>query len=165
MATWTALYIDGKNEVWSCAVTKAEQGYVLATTNGARPITFYIPEPSASGGFLAFHNYRLDDAPPGLRACDFIALTNEMYKTLPWPQRPAQSPTPAAVEEDPRLRVAPGATWAEQKQAFYEQQIVEQQRARSKGRIELQNVPPDPRAVASARQNNNYAAAIRRPKR
>jgi hypothetical protein len=163
MATWTAMYVDRKNEVWSCPITKTDRGYMLATANGARPITFYISEPDAAGGFISFHDYRLDSVPPGLRGCDFIQLRNQMYDALPWPQKPVEPPT-VKQEPDGRLHIEPKSgteSSLQQLQRANWERTKAERTSREAARAAAQQTHVDSEKVAAARQINNDFAALR----
>jgi hypothetical protein len=166
---YTAVYVDQENAQWSCPVTKTEQGFMLATAHGARPIDFYLPEPDAAGGFLAFHDYRLDGAPNGLRGCDFTQLVDQMYKALPWPHKPMTAPTPTYVEPDGRLHIEPrqqGESSFRQLQRANAARIEEERQNRLQARTEVQNVAAnrDVADVAAAQELNSQILRQIRPR-
>ncbi len=85
---YIAQYIDYAGNSFSCPVTKSASGWVLATANGLREISFYIDGDDVAGGFTTFHDFRLGDVPRNPRDCNYFKLRNRMYDMLPWPQKP-----------------------------------------------------------------------------
>ena len=64
------------------------------------------------------------------------------------------------------IRVERGSSWVDHKQAFAEQQIAEQRKARKQVRDQVQNVPVNPSnaaRIAAAREHGQQIAAAMRP--
>lgn len=165
---YVAQYVDCAGNSFSAPVTKLPNGqWVLATANGPREISYYIYGNDLAGGYATFRDFRLDDVPKNLRGCDYFELRNQMYKTLPWPQKLPTSPIPQTQPDDTQLHIErlPGeSSFGALQRAYAEQGIAAQRKQRQVARTEAQNTPIDPREVAAAMRVNAEYAALRRPR-
>ncbi len=161
---YVAVYVDQNNARWNIPVTKSGETWMLATDQGPQAISFYIgPYTAVAGGFLQFADYRLEDAPEGIRGCDFIQAYNAMRTILPWPTKPVEPPPATTESVDSRLHVESGGTWRAHKQAHAEQRLAQERQNRDQARGAIQHVPTDPSKILAARQLNNEIAKAMRP--
>ncbi len=161
---YVAQYIDCAGNSFSAPVTKLPTGWVLATANGPREISFYIYGSDVAGGYATFRDFRMDDVPRGLRGCDYGELCKQMYKVLPWPTPPAEPPIPQTQPEDFRLHVEAGGDSFIRLQEAGARGEMEYRANRQQARREMLETlnRPDPQKVQEVRRiNNEYAQQIR----
>src|SRR6266571_1997217 len=163
---YVAMYRDQEGAAFSCPVTRVGNEYKLLTQHGPHEISFYIYGSDCAGGHATFRDFRLDDAPRGLRGCDYFQLLNQMYKTLPWPQKPAAPPPISQQPEDFRLHVEAGGDSFIRLQEAGARGEMEYRANRQQARQQaLQTLnEPDARKVQEGRQLNNEFAALKRPR-
>ena len=167
---YLAVYLDCAGNSFSAPLTKHAGRWTLLTTTGPREVSFYIHGNDLAGGFATFQDFRLDDVPEGLRGCDFIELRKRMYETLPWPQKPATSPTPIPQAEPSRVHLEerlPGESRLGQLQRSVGRKELQ---ARANRQHELQeqvSQAPTARQIAAAaevRRLNNVHARQMKPR-
>jgi hypothetical protein len=165
---YLAVYLDCTGSSFSAPLTKHEGRWMLVTTAGPREITFYMMGNDLVGGFATFEDFRLDEVPEGLRGCDFIELRKRMYETLPWPQKPATSPTPIPEPEDFRLHIEQGNSFRVLQEAGAKGEAdyrISRQQARQQALVDLNMLDPRKNAVtAHVRDRNNSRAAVLKPR-
>jgi len=160
-----AIYLDTQGTEYSCYVSKTDQGFMLATACGLRPITFYIEGSEVAGGYVQFHDYCFEGQ-PGLRACDYFYSMNRLRTQLPWPQKPATPPPISQQPEDFRLHVEAGGDSFIRLQEAGVRATAEYETNRERERREMlaELNQPDAHKIRQARE---YAAEIlhaRRPR-
>ena len=167
---YLAVYLDCAGNSFSAPLTKHDDRWMLATANGPREVSFYIHGNDVAGGFATFHDFRLDDVPEGLRSCDYFEARKRMYETLPWPQKPATTPTPIQPE-DFRLHVEDNSLGnsflvlqhaGAKAEAEY---LTSRHQARQQALDEMNQPGPRKMAVAAhVRYLENSRAAVLRPR-
>src|SRR5258707_4414826 len=87
---YIAQYIDYAGNSFSCPVTKSASGWVLATANGPREISFYIYGDDVAGWVRTFLHFRAGALSGELQGCVCFQLRDTAYDTVTSVQRTAR---------------------------------------------------------------------------
>lgn len=160
-----AVYQDRAGERFSCPVVKVNGEWKLSTAFGIRAIEFYLIDDTAVGNVIEFCDFVIQPQ-ENLRGCDALNAINALRASLPWPTRPAESPT--VPSPDSRLHIEPRlptqSSFAQLQTAAAER-VAEQRRLREAERVEMRNAPADQQAIDRSRRLNNAFAERIRPRR
>jgi len=167
--SWTmkAVYRE-KGFEYTIPVVKTANGWKLKTPLGDRDIEFYLM--SAENSVIEFVEYRLADAPKGIRPIDYYQVLKAWLVQLPLPQKPADPPSVQIDPDDSRIHVEPrepGQSSFKQLKDAANRAGAVARAARERERREMLEKANqrDPRKVQQARNINNLIAGQRRPKR